>query len=405
MDNKQLKPKIRFKWFGEKWSNKQVKEFGNIVTGYTPSRNNNNLWKGNLNWISAQDLNKKYVIDTIEHINYNFANKMRILPKDSLIVTCIASIGLNAIITKEAVTNQQINGIICNQNFDKEFLYYLFEKNKESLLQLSSKTAVPIISKSDFEEIYFNVPKNDEQKQIGEFFENIDNFIALNTEKLEKIKNIKKSFLSKMFPKPGSRVPELRFKGFGDEWEENTIDYFGSFYYGRSAPKWSVTKDATTPCIRYGEMYTRFKYNKVDKIYSFTNMPSEKLVFSTGTEVLIPRVGEDPSDYNHCLWLPFKNVAIGEMISVYNTKNNPLFTATMFNATLKNEFSIRVEGGTVTNLYYEKLKDIKVAFPSIEEQIKISNFFESLNKLIIDQENKLEKLKHIKQSFLSKMFV
>ena len=145
-----LKPKIRFRGFEEKWSNKKVKEFGNIITGYTPSRNNHDLWKGNLNWISAQDLNKKYVIDTIEHINHDSANKTRILPKDSLIVTCIASIGLNALLKKEAVTNQQINGIICDKEFDKEFLYYLFVKNKESLLQSASKTAVPIISKSDF---------------------------------------------------------------------------------------------------------------------------------------------------------------------------------------------------------------------------------------------------------------
>ena len=152
-------------------------------------------------------------------------------------------------------------------------------------------------------------------------------------------------------------------------------------------------------------MYTKFKYNKVDKIYSYTNVPKDKLVFSTGKEVLIPRVGEDPNDYNHCLWLPFKNVAIGEMISVYNTNQNPLFTATMFNATLKNQFAIRVEGGTVTNLYYEKLKDIIVSFPRMEEQLMISSFFEKINENIIYKERMIKKLKQIKESFLSKMFV
>ena len=86
-------------------------------------------------------------------------------------------------------------------------------------------------------------------------------------------------------------------------------------------------------------------------------MPPENLRFSKGTEVLIPRVGEDPMDYNHCTWLSMPDVAIGEMISVFNTDNNPLFTATMFNATLQNEFAMRVEGGSVTNLYFEKLKN------------------------------------------------
>ena len=156
---------------------------------------------------------------------------------------------------------------------------------------------------------------------------------------------------------------------------------WGEFYYGHSCPKWSVTEDATTPCIRYGELYTKFG-TKIDKVFSYTNMPKENLRFSKGTEVLIPRVGEDPMDYNHCTWLSIPNVAIGEMISVYNTMQNPLFTATMFNATLQKEFAMRVEGGSVTNLYYEKLKNIQVSFPKYEEQQQIGTYFRNLDNLI-----------------------
>lgn len=111
-------------------------------------------------------------------------------------------------------------------------------------------------------------------------------------------------------------------------------------------------------------------------------MPTEKLRFSKGKEVLIPRVGEDPMDYNHCTWLSMPDVAIGEMISVFNTEQDPLFTATMFNATLQKEFAMRVEGGSVTNLYFEKLKNIEVSFPKKEEQKKIARFFEEIDNLI-----------------------
>lgn len=111
-------------------------------------------------------------------------------------------------------------------------------------------------------------------------------------------------------------------------------------------------------------------------------MPIENLRFSKGTEVLIPRVGENPMDYNHCTWLSMPDVAIGEMISVFNTDNNPLFTATMFNATLQKEFAMRVEGGSVTNLYFEKLKNIEVLFPSNDEQEKIVTYFDTLDHLI-----------------------
>ena len=134
-------------------------------------------------------------------------------------------------------------------------------------------------------------------------------------------------------------------------------------------------------------------------------MLPENLRFSKGTEVLIPRVGEDPMDYIHCTWLSMPNVAIGEMISVFNTENNPLFAATMFNATLQNEFAMRVEGGSVTNLYFEKLKNISVSFPTLKEQEKIANYFDSLDHLITLHQRKLDKMKNKKKSCLRKFYV
>ena len=209
--------------------------------------------------------------------------------------------------------------------------------------------------------------------------------------------------LEKMFPKEGENVHEIRFDGFTEPWEQRKLDDWGTFYYGHSCPKWSVVEDAITPCIRYGELYTKFG-TRIDRIFSYTNISTEKLRFSKGTEVLIPRVGEDPMDYNHCAWLSIPNVAIGEMISVFNTEQNPLFTAIMFNATLQKEFAIRVEGGSVTNLYFEKLKNIEVSFPKKEEQKKIAGLFENIDNLITLHQRKLDKLKNIKASMLNKMF-
>ena len=150
-------------------------------------------------------------------------------------------------------------------------------------------------------------------------------------------------------------------------------------------------------------MYTKFGC-KIDRVYSYTNIPKDQLKFSKGTEVLVPRVGEDPMDYNHCTWLSLANIAIGEMISVYNTEQNPLFTAIMFNATLKYEFAKRVEGGSVTNLYYEKLLEIPVSFPNIEEQKKIASFFENIESLITLHQRKCDTLQKFKKSMLQKMF-
>ena len=198
-------------------------------------------------------------------------------------------------------------------------------------------------------------------------------------------------------------TPKIRFKGFEDDWEQRKLDDWGTFYYGKSCPKWSVTQEATIPCIRYGELYTKFGA-KIDRVYSYTDMPADNLRFSKGTEVLIPRVGEDPMDYNHCTWLSLPNIAIGEMISVFNTEQDPYFSAIMFNATLQKEFAIRVEGGSVTNLYFEKLKNIDVLYPSLDEQERIATYFGKLDHLITLHQRKCDETKQLKKFMLQKMF-
>ena len=283
--------------------------------------------------------------------------------------------------------------------------HYLLSSKFQAILNAKrSGGTVQGIKGSILHQQEIKYPKYDEQIKIGQYLDTLDNLITLHQHKLEHWKEVKKGLLQKMFPKKGSNVPEVRFPEFTDEWEQRKLDDWGTFYYGRSCPKWSVTEDATIPCIRYGELYTKFGA-KIEKIYSYTNMPSENLRFSKGKEVLIPRVGEDPMDYNHCTWLSIPNVAIGEMISVFNTENNPLFTAIMFNATLQNEFAMRVEGGSVTNLYFEKLKNIDVLFPKLNEQEKIADYFQSIDHLITLHQRKLDHLKELKKGLLQKMFV
>ena len=245
-------------------------------------------------------------------------------------------------------------------NIDTAFLMSFLQTDSfvKIVLDNCTGTSYPAINSSDLSNLEISLPKSfEEQKKVGKTIISIDNLITLHQ---------RKSFLY------FSRI---------NDWEQRKLGDWGDFYYGRSCPKWSVTEDATIPCIRYGELYTKFGA-KIDRVYSYTNMPPENLRFSKGTEVLIPRVGENPMDYNHCTWLSMKDVAIGEMISVFNTDNNPLFTATMFNATLQNEFAMRVEGGSVTNLYFEKLKNIDVSFPSIREQEMIAAYFENIDNLI-----------------------
>ena len=379
------KPQIRFAKFKDTWEQRKLVELVDVCSG----RDYKHLSEGTIPVYGTGG----YMLSVNDALSYD---------RDAIGIGRKGTIDRPYVLKAPFWTVDTLFYAVPREKVDLNFAFDIFQnidwKKKDE------STGVPSLSKTAINDIDVLAPKHGEQQTIGKFFAAIDHLITLHQRKYDKLTKVKKSMLEKMFPKNGTNVPEIRFKGFTDAWEQRKLDDWGDFYYGRSCPKWSVTEDATIPCIRYGELYTKFGA-KIDRVYSYTNIPPEKLRFSKGTEVLIPRVGEDPMDYNHCTWLSMPDIAIGEMISVFNTDNNPLFTATMFNATLQNEFAMRVEGGSVTNLYFEKLKNIEVSFPSIPEQEKIAAYFADLDHLITLHQRKLEKLKILKKACLEKMFV
>lgn len=200
-------------------------------------------------------------------------------------------------------------------------------------------------------------------------------------------------------------VPNLRFPEFQKtgEWQRTTIGEVGTFYYGKGAPKWSLTSDAPTLCVRYGELYTKFD-TIISEIVSRTNIDPSNLRFSKGGEILIPRVGEVPQDFaKNCCYLPFPNIAIGEMISVYETEEYPIFYAYYFR-TMSRQFAQVVEGQNVKNLYYVNLEPIIIGKPSFLEQQKIANCLSSLDNLITAENQKLVELKAHKKGLMQNLF-
>ena len=197
--------------------------------------------------------------------------------------------------------------------------------------------------------------------------------------------------------------PPLRFPEFDGDWVTKSFKDIGHFYYGKSAPKWSVFADAPTPCIRYGELYTKFN-GTIEKIYSHTNIPPDELKFSKGGEVLIPRVGEDPLDFSKASLLTLPNVAIGEMISVFNTQQDGLFIVYYIRSMLNKTFAKFVEGGNVSNLYFSFLEDVLITIPNIEEQKKVAHFLSLLDRKILRLAEKYELLVEYKSGLIQKIF-
>ncbi|PDW71415.1 type I restriction endonuclease subunit S [Helicobacter pylori] len=190
-----LSQRKRLRGFNQNWQRVKVKDFGIIITGSTPLTQISEYWNGTISWITPTDINdNKDIFNSERKITQKGLNTIRMIPKNSVLVTCIASIGKNAILRVNGACNQQINAIIPNKDFNADFIYYLMENNKQYLLGKAGVTATYIISKQVFEEIDFFVPKDlNEQIAIANILSDLDNEITSLKNKKRQFDNIKKA--------------------------------------------------------------------------------------------------------------------------------------------------------------------------------------------------------------------
>ncbi|OOQ26711.1 type I restriction endonuclease subunit S, partial [Helicobacter pylori] len=142
-----LSQRKRLKGFNQAWQRVKVKDFGIIITGSTPLTKISEYWNGTISWITPTDINdNKDIFNSERKITQKGLDTIRMIPKNSVLVTCIASIGKNAILRVNGACNQQINAIIPNKDFNADFIYYLMENNKQYLLGKAGVTATYIIS-------------------------------------------------------------------------------------------------------------------------------------------------------------------------------------------------------------------------------------------------------------------
>ncbi len=190
-----LSQRKRLKGFNQAWQKVKVKDFGIIITGSTPLTQISEYWNGTISWITPTDINdNKDIFNSERKITQKGLDTIRMIPKNSVLVTCIASIGKNAILRVNGACNQQINAIIPNKDFNADFVYYLMENNKQYLLGKAGVTATYIISKQVFEEIDFFVPKDlNEQIAIANILSALDSEIISLKNKKRQFENIKKA--------------------------------------------------------------------------------------------------------------------------------------------------------------------------------------------------------------------
>jgi len=192
--------KLRFADYIDEWKTIKLKDIGEINTGNTPSTAVDEYYSPKKYlWVTPSDISKKYIFDTAKGLSDEGAKKGRFVKKNSVLVTCIASIGKNCIILEDGYFNQQINSITPSQSFDLEFIYYLIDYNSQKMKNYAGITATPILNKKSFENMKFEFPSFNEQKQIGNILSKVDDKIFSIEEMINKTQKYKKGLLQQMF--------------------------------------------------------------------------------------------------------------------------------------------------------------------------------------------------------------
>ena len=199
-------------------------------------------------------------------------------------------------------------------------------------------------------------------------------------------------------------VPHLRFPEFTEEWKETKLGKIAEITKGSGISKDRLSEYGS-PCILYGELYTKYKSEIINEVYSRTELDSSLLVKSKANDVIIPCSGETAIDISTARCVPFNNILLGGDLNIIRLKNNDGgFFAYQLNGTRKKDIARVAQGVSVVHLYGENLKHIRVYHPAIEEQKKITRLLSLIDKRIATQNKIIEDLKKLKSAISERLF-
>ena len=262
------------------------------------------------------------------------------------------------------------------------------------------------IHESDFLKIEISVPSVEEQRKIGAYLDQLDNLITLHQRKFEKLTNVKKSMLEKMFPQNGSSYPEIRFKGFTDPWEQRKFSELVQIERGGSPrPIDDFITDAPNGLnwVKIGDAPTQGNYitKTAEKIRpeglsKTREVHPGDLILSNSMSFGKPYImGIDGCIHDG--WLLIRNT--------YGVFDLTFLCHLLGTPQMLSQYRSLAAGSTVNNLNKELVGNTVVTIPSITEQRVLGDYLEQLDNLITLHQRELEKLQNIKKSILEKMFV
>ena len=375
-------PNVRFKGFTDDWKQRKLGELGAITTGNTPSTSVSEYYSDDgMIWVTPTDISNNITYETEKKLSKLGQQVGRVVPKNTILVTCIASIGKNTMLGKSGSFNQQINGLTPNEI--KYVPYFLFTESTLWSAQMKKSAAagtMQIVNRTEFSELKTWITTYEEQKKIGAYFANLDRLITLHQQKITLLTKLKKAMLEKMFPKKGSVIPEIRFNGFANAWEQRKL------------------RDIVDVCS--GRDYKHLSEGDIPVYGTGGYMLSVSEALSYDKDAIgIGRKGTIDKPY--ILNAPFWTVDT----LFYAIPREKIDLNFAFDIFQNIDWKKKDESTGVPSLSKTAINEINVLVPQYDEQQALGEFFNGIDHLITLHQRKLDMLKKLKSACLSEMFI
>jgi len=388
----------------EGWKIQTIGELGEIVTGSTPPTNDLSNYGKDILFVSPFDMNgQKYIKNTNKMLSEKGFKLCRPISKESVMVTCIASIGKLAISSKECATNQQINSVICNQWVENHYLFYYLQNYPESITSLSGKTAVPIVNKTQFSSINILLPPLPEQKKIAEILSSVDRSIEATEKLIAKLTDLKKALMQELFTKgightkfkdsPLGRIPE--------EWEVLSLKDIARVGYGLGqSPKFVING---VPFIRATDIHDGLIYGDKILFINSNDVPKNRDVKLKEGDIIVVRSGAYTGDIGYVTqeWESKMSVC-GYDLKVTPSSCNPKFLCywLLSEKTQKLHFELERSRSAQPHLNSEQVENTPIIFPKPTEQSEIASILSSNDSKIEKAKSRLNKLQDMKKGLM-----
>jgi len=406
-------PKLRFEGFTDDWEQRKLKEITNHRGGTAIEKYFSDTGKYKVISIGSYGLDSKYVDQRLRAISNEITDGK--IVKQGELTMVLNDKTANGTIIGRSLLIEEDNKYVINQrteivspleDFDSLFAYVVLNNSfREKVRKIVQGGTQIYVNYSAVENLTLEIPSIEEQQKIGSFFKQIDETITLQQRKLELLKEQKKGFLQKMFPKTGERFPELIFEGFTDAWEQCKLSEISDKTTEKN--KSNEFSETLTNSAEYGIINQRDFFDK--DISNEKNLNGYYIVHEDDF-VYNPRIS------NFAPVGPIKRNKLGRtgvmspLYYVFRTNNiDNTYLEYYFDGTGWHNFmKLNGDSGARADRFAIKdsvFKTMPIPYPSIKEQTKIGNFFKKLDDTITLQERKLDSLKEQKKGFLQQMFV